>query len=85
MIFCAVFSAKLSQKIFSQISYLCPQCNYALKVTDEFKNMAFFSEMQSYDQEVFKKVDFVDESGADFGGTVAEESDTEEAQEGTNN
>ena len=39
--------------------------------------------MQSHDQEVFNKVDFVEESGADFGDTVAEESDTEEAQEGT--
>ena len=39
--------------------------------------------MQSHDQEVFNKVDFVEESGADFGDAVAEESDTEEAQEGT--
>ena len=39
--------------------------------------------MQSHDQEVFNKVDFVEESGADFGDTVAQESDTEEAQEGT--
>ena len=39
--------------------------------------------MQSRDQEVFNKIDFVKESGANFGNTVAEESDTEEAQEGT--
>ena len=36
--------------------------------------------MQSHDLEGFNKVDFVEESGGD---TVAEESDTEEAQEGT--
>lgn len=39
--------------------------------------------MQSHDQEVFNKVDFVEESGADFGDPFAEESCTEEAQEGT--
>ena len=55
---------------------------YVLKVTDEFKSLAFFSEMPIPDQ-VFNKVDFVEASGADFVDTVAEESDTEEAQEGT--
>ena len=39
--------------------------------------------MQSRDQEVFNKVDFVQESGADFGPTVAEERNTEEAQKET--
>ena len=38
--------------------------------------------MQSHDKEIFNKVDF-EESGADFGDTVVEESDTEEAQEVT--
>ena len=56
---------------------------YVLKVTDEFKSWAFFSEMPIPDEEVFNKVDFVEASGADFVDTVAEESDTEEAQEGT--
>lgn len=36
--------------------------------------------MQSHDKEIFNKVDF-EESGANFGDTVVEESDTEEAQE----
>ena len=38
--------------------------------------------MQSHDEEIFNKVDF-DESGAGFADTVVEESDTEEAHEGT--
>ena len=38
--------------------------------------------MESHDQEIVNKVNFED-SGADFGDTVVEESDTEEAHEGT--
>jgi len=56
---------------------------HILKVTYELKIGDLFSEMQSHDQEVFNKVDFVEESGADFGDPFAEESCTEEAQEGT--
>ena len=36
---------------------------YVLKVTDEFKSWAFFSEMPIPDEEVFNKVDFVEASG----------------------
>ena len=38
--------------------------------------------MQSHDEEIDNKVDF-EESGAGFADTVVEESDTEEAHEGT--